>query len=203
MPRALSLIALGATLFMASANGVNPSLALGTIRAVDTPKENKDSWSVKGATIEGVDFDTLEGIVKGGKLSAELVNFEDATVDTVAFEEEDCKFLPKERGVVCKIKGARISIRLFTSISRTKAAALASKHEKTKTGKGGLDSTTTIFWKAAASAKGREFEDDLTDAGLTLRVAGLPTLEALADDCTEKTLANGQTRLTCVPEDEE
>jgi hypothetical protein len=196
MRRALSLIALGATLFMAAADG--PSLALGTIRAVDTPKENKDSWSVKGATIMDLSFAALEGIVEGG-LSAVLVNDGDTTVvDTVTFEEEDCKFLPKERGVVCKIKGARISIRLFTSISRTKAGALASKHDKTKTGKGGLVPSTTIFWKVAASAKGREFEYDLTNDGLTLVVAGI---QADADDCTEKTLANGLTRLTCVPEE--
>jgi len=86
---------------------------------------------------------TIEDIVEAG-FSAELVN-EHNLVDTVDFEKEDCKFLPKERGVVCKIKGARISIRLFASISRTKAANIASKHDKTKTGKGDLETTTLTF----------------------------------------------------------
>lgn len=181
MRRALSLIALGATLFMAAANG-DVSLALGTIRAVDTPRKNKDSWSVKGATIEGVDFATLEGIVENG-LSAELFNAdaEDDPVDTVDFTKEDCKFLRNEQGVVCKIKGANLSIKLSTSSKRTK-----------ESNKIGMKMIT--LWNVAGSARRREFEKDLTEDGLTLVVAGLT---ADADDCTEKTLANGQTRLTC------
>jgi hypothetical protein len=177
MRRALSLIALGATLFTASAQ----TLALGTIRAVDTPKKNKDSWSVKGATIEGPDFEDLEGIVEDGDLSAMLVNADDEVLDTLDFTKEDCKFLRNERGVVCKIKGANLSVKLSTSTKRTK-----------ESNKIGMKAIT--LWNVAGSARRREFEDDLTEDGLTLVVAGI---QADADDCTEKTLANGQTRLTC------
>lgn len=193
MRRALSLIAFGATLFTASAQ----TLGLGTIRAVDTDAVDKDSWSVKGATIEGVSFSDLSGLVTSTGISAELRNFDGDTVDTVDFAEEDCKFLSNEKGVVCKIKGARVSIRLFTSISRTKAAAIESKHNKTSGGKDGLEKTTLTFWKVAGSAKGRDFAEDITDSGLTLSVVGVASADA--NDCEEKVLAHGQQRLTCVP----
>lgn len=199
MRRALSLLAFGATLFTASAQ---PALGLGTIKAVDTSAANKDSWSVKGATInEDVTFNDLEDLVGAG-ISAELLNFAGDVVDTVDFDEEDCKFLRNEQGVVCHIKGARLSVKLFTSTTRTKAAAIDSKHNKTSTpgGKGDLVTETLTFWKVSGTARGRDFEEDLTDEGLTLRVSGL---SADAFDCKEKTLAHGQQRLTCVPVVEE
>ena len=200
MRRALSLLALGATLFTASAQ---PALGLGTIKTVDTDAANKDSWSVKGATITDVDFDTLQGLVAGG-LDMDLLNFDGDLVDTVEFGEDDCKLLRNEQGAVCRIKGARLSIKLFTSTTRTKAAAIESKHNKTSTpgGKGGLETDTLTFWKVTATARGRDFDEALTDEGLTLQLAnGL--IGALADDCEEKTLAHGQQRLTCVPVVEE
>jgi len=191
MRRALSLLALGATLFTASAQ-----LELGTIRAVDTSAADKDSWSFKGATIDdSITFDDLSGIVAAG-ISAKLVNFAGETVDTVLFNEDGCKFFRNEQGVVCGIKGARLSVKLFTT--RTKAAAIESKSNKTSTpgGKGNLVTETLTFWKVAGTARGRDFSEDLTDEGLTLHVS---TLIADAFDCKEKTLAHGQQRLTCVP----
>ena len=195
MRRALSLLAFGATLFTASAQ-----LGLGTIKAVDTSAADKDSWSVKGATIdESITFDQLSALVGAG-ISVNLLNSDGTTiVDTVEFDEDDCKFLRNEQGVVCRIKGARLSVKLFTSISRTKATRhLTNKnHSSTPGGKGDLVTETLTFWKVAGTARGRHFLFPLTDNGLVLSVVGLPAAEAF--DCEEKTLAHGQQRLTCVP----
>lgn len=199
MRRAISLLAFGATLFTASAE-----LGLGTIKAVSTSAVNKDSWSVKGATIsDAVSFSDLEDAVELG-LDMDLLDSADDVVDTVEFEPEDCKFLRNEQGVVCRIKGARLSIKLFTSTTRTKAAAGASieSKNKTSTGKDGLETTTLTFWKVTAFARRRSFEESLTEDGLTLELSD-GALRAVADDCEEKTLAHGQTRLTCVPVEEE
>lgn len=206
MRRALSLFALAGSLFMAAGQ-----LTVDTVKAVETDAVDKDSWSFKGQISDAITFNALEALVMAG-ISVELEN-DGNTLDTVDFTEDDCKFLNNERGVTCKIKGASLSVKLFTRTIRTKAvtgAAIESYNKnntshgdnKNKTshdgkdGKGDLVRVTETFWRVRGTFRRREFADDLDNDGLRVTLATLP---AFNEDCTEKTLAHGQTRVTCVP----
>jgi hypothetical protein len=111
MRRALSLAAVGSTLVVASAVEVTFS----SIKALNTPVTDKDSWSYKG-TITGVPsgFDYVEFVLDNGvelNLSSQRPGSPPAVLlDTVTFDADECKPIRKETGLSCKTDGARVTI---------------------------------------------------------------------------------------------
>ena len=109
MRRALSLFALGCTLFMASAV---PSIEVefSTIRAVNTPSVDKDSWSFKGV-VTGASGDYLDALLEYGidlSLSSSVEGHDG--YDVVTFDADDCRLIRKETGASCKTDGARFTV---------------------------------------------------------------------------------------------
>ena len=108
MRRALTLATVGSTLVAASAQEVTFS----SIKAVNTPASDKDSWSFKG-TLKGVapSTDYVEFLLDNG-VEMDLMRPASPTpvfLDTVVFEPEECKAIRRGTGVSCKADGARVT----------------------------------------------------------------------------------------------
>ena len=92
---------------MASAQ--NP-LTFSSIKALNTPVTDKDSWSFKG-TVVGVPPGAgyLADILEYG-IDLELNSPGDTLLDIAAFDPEECKRIRKETGISCRTDGARFTV---------------------------------------------------------------------------------------------
>lgn len=109
MRRALSLLAFGSTLLIASSASVD-EFTTSIIKALNTPAADKDSWSFKGTVNEGPDYDMVTDVMTGGTDSLEL-NLDDSTadLDSVIFDADQCKSIRNGKGVTCRSNGARFT----------------------------------------------------------------------------------------------
>jgi hypothetical protein len=107
MRHALTLAVVGSFLVVASAQR---DVSFSSIKALNTPATNKDSWSFKGA-LTGVfppDVDWAKFVADSG---VEMDLFGDGEdLDTVDFAAADCKTIRRGTGVMCKTDGARITL---------------------------------------------------------------------------------------------
>lgn len=107
MRRALSLAALGSTLLMASAAST-PLLTYSSIKALNSPSLDKDSWSFKG-TVTGVDSTYLDALFADG-IDLELYSPVGVLLDIVTFDADECKSTRKGTGASCRTDGARFTV---------------------------------------------------------------------------------------------
>ena len=84
----------------------NP-LSISSIKALKTPKLDKDSWSFKGA-VKGVD-DLLEFLLAGG-IDLYFPASSQGDNDRVIFDADECKLIRKGTGARCHTKGARFTM---------------------------------------------------------------------------------------------
>jgi hypothetical protein len=80
-----------------------------TIKAINTPASDKDSWSFKGAT----NIDYVKLLADSG-VEMNLSGSTDGWVglgrlDNVIFDADECKTIRRGTGVMCKTDGARIT----------------------------------------------------------------------------------------------
>ena len=106
MRRALTLAIVGSFLVVASAE---VEVSFSSIKAINTPASDKDSWSFKGA-LTGVpaDFDYAKLVADTG-VEMSLLSPGTLYLDTVIFDDDECKTIRRGTGVLCKTDGARIS----------------------------------------------------------------------------------------------
>lgn len=148
MRRALSLLALGCSVFLASAaDTIEPSLTF--LKATQTSKSNRDAWNfigslaaVAGTTEDKVD-DVLESFGDAKEVQLTLVAAEGSglTLDTVEYTESQCKLTTSGKQFTCRTKGAYFNLRKFRTTTFAASRALTgSKHNST--GKG----DKTVEW---------------------------------------------------------
>jgi hypothetical protein len=187
MRRALSLLALGITLVMTAGQ----EFTLKTVKVTDRSKAARDQWSMKG----NLD-DPMMGVVPliGQEgLTVELQDMALATLESTAFAASDCKLRRNGRGVSCKTRGARVSIRMSR---RPKGAHVKnSKHNSTGGATGGG------YYSASGMFRRLQFLEDPIVFPLTVQLqAGDATLFDMVSSCSEKIKGAGRTtRITCTP----
>ena len=188
MRRALSLLALGITLVMTAGQ----EFTLKNVKATDRSKMARDQWSMKG----NLDDPTMNVVPLIGQegLTVELQDMDLATLGSTAFAASDCKLRRNGRGVSCKTRGARVSIRMSR---RPKGAHVKnSKHNSTGGATGGG------YYSASGMFRRLQFLEDPIMFPLTVQLqAGTAApLSAMVSSCSEKTKGAGRTtRITCTP----
>jgi len=182
MRRVLSLLALGITLVMTAGQ----EFTLKNVKATDRSKAARDQWSMKG----NLDDPTMTVVPLIGQegLTVELQDMALATLESTAFAASDCKLRRNGRGVSCKTRGARVSIRMSR---RPKGAHVKnSKYNST----GGYYSASGMFRRL-------QFLEDPIVFPLTVAMqVGTTTLSAMVSSCSEKTKGAGRTTMIkCTP----
>ena len=155
MRRALSLLALGITIALTAAQ---PVLTVTSIKAVDSARENKDQWSVKGY-LSDPDADVVSGIDEFG-VGADLEDVAGNTLDGVTFDVDECKLLNNNKGITCKTSGARLSIRKTNRIPKDALIAAQKAHNKTSP-------STSSYYKVSGIFRRLDFQEDPVETPLT------------------------------------
>ena len=184
MRRALSLLALGISLALTAAQ----TMTITSIKAVDVMRDNKDQVRVKGYLNDpdelAVEFIPTEGI------ALELINGDEETVDDFTFNPNDCRALKNDKGVLCKVRGARLSLKRTKRVPMD--AIVNAQHNKNKT------SSTSSYYAISGTFRRRQFENELSVPLTVLAdIAGVE-LEDTNSACKEKTGARA-TKLFCTP----
>ena len=173
------------------------TLVLTSIKAVDSTRANKDQWSLKGY-LNDPDGEALLAIEEGG-LTASLLNGNETVVSGQDFEPDDCKVLRNGKGVICKVAGARISLKRTNRVP--KDAILEVQKNKNKT------SSASSYYRASGVFRRQEFEDTLSAPLVGAFSAGGADVSSLLDDydlydilykCTEKK-GTRATKFLCKP----
>ncbi len=149
MRRALSLLALGCSVFLASAaDTIEPSLTF--LKATQTSKSNRDAWNFIGslAAVAGTDEEDVDAVLDsfGDAKKVKLTLVADVTptdviLDTVEYTESQCKLTTSGKQFTCRTKGAYFNLRKFRTTTFAASRALTgSKHNST--GKG----DKTVEW---------------------------------------------------------
>jgi hypothetical protein len=182
-----SLLALGITIALAAAQ---PVLTLTSIKALDSAKENKDQWSVKGY-LSDPDADVVSGIAEFG-LDAELQDAALDPLDGTAFDVNECKALPNDKGITCKTTGARFSVRKTNDVPKDAILAAQKAHNKTS-------HSASSYYKVSGVFRRQQFEEDPVLTPLTVVFSiGSNSLFTTNTACTER--AGGRTtRYYCRP----
>ena len=126
MRRALTLAAVGSTLFAASAEDSKDEVELNfsSIRALNTPATDKDSWSYKGTITVPANVDYVKDVLENGvevdlsgrrrpespDSSPDSSRSNSPTLDEVSFDPDECKAIRGGTGVSCKTDGARATV---------------------------------------------------------------------------------------------
>lgn len=175
MRRAFSLLALGITIALTAAK---PVLTITSIKAVDSTRQNKDQWSVKGY-LSDPDADVVSGISQSG-LDAELRDIADDPLDGVTFDAEECKVLSNNKGITCKTTGARFSVRKTNKVPKGAVVAAQKTHNKTS-------HITSSYYKVSGVIRRQQFEEDPVLTPLTaIFTVGSTSLSDTNTACTEK-----------------
>lgn len=187
MHRTLSLLALGITLALTAAEPM-VSMTIKSIKAVDVMRDNKDQWRVKGYLNDpdGVTVPLIsdEGVTLG------LENGNQDTVANAVFNVDDCKLLNNDKGIVCKVKGARISLKRLNRVP--KDAVINAQHNKNKT------SGTSSYYTISGTFRHQQFENTLSKPLTVIAGIGGEDLEDTNYACKEKT-GSKATKLFCKP----
>lgn len=186
MRRAFSLLALGITIALTAAQ---PVLTLTSIKAIDSARENKDQWSVKGY-LSDPDADVVDGIADFG-VDAELEDVGLDSLDGVTFDKDECKVLNNNKGIICKASDARLSIRKTNRVPKDALIAAQKAHNKT--------SHSSSYYKVSGVFRRQEFDVDSVETPLTavFSIDDTP-LSDTNTACTEKAGAS-TTRYSCKP----
>ncbi|GAB5029419.1 glycosyl hydrolase [Nannochloropsis oceanica] len=185
MRRNLSLLALGITLTFTAAQ---PTLTLTSIKAVESTRDNKDQWNIKGY-FNDPQGDFISSIAVDG-VSAILAEGRNEIVSDVTFDAADCRELNNDRGVFCKDTGARISL---TRTKRVPKEAMdVAKHSKNKT------SSASSYYKVSGVFRRQQFQNSISMSGsLTATIGNRGgSDEAMLSNCNEKRGAR-TTKLLC------
>eukprot|EP00624_Nannochloropsis_granulata_P005789 evm.model.NODE_41432_length_12839_cov_26.576136.2 len=183
MRRALSLLALGMTLALTTAQ----TLVLTSIKAVDSTTANKDQWSVKGH-FNDPDGEVVPAIGELG-LTASLVNGNEEVVGEQDFEAGDCKVLRNGKGVICKVAGARMSLKRTKRVP--KDAIIEAQKSKNTT-------SASSFFRVSGVFRRQEFNSTLLSPLAGAFVNDDLQVIDFNSQCTEK---NGikATKFLCKP----
>ena len=177
MRRAFSLLALGITIALTAAA---PRLTLTSIKAVDSARKNKDQWSVKGY-ISDPDADVVSGIKDFG-LEADLEDADTNALDGVSFDADECKVLNNNKGIICKISGARFSVRKTNRVPKNVILEAQKAHNKTS-------HSTSSYYKVSGVFRRQEFLEVPVVTPLTASFSiddGTSVLFGINTACTEK-----------------
>lgn len=176
MRRAFSLLALGITIALTAAA---PGLILTSIKAVDSARENKDQWSVKGY-ISDPDADVVSGIEEFG-LDADLLDEPRDSLDGVNFAPNECEVLNNNKGIICKTSGARFSVRKTNRVPKDVIFAAQKAHNKTS-------HSASSYYKVSGVFRRQEFAVDPVVPPLTadFSIDGRSVLSDINTACTEK-----------------
>lgn len=82
-------------------------MTFSSIKALNMPTLDKDSWSFKGAVMGG---DFLEILLEEGTIDMELLDKDLFYLDTVTFDIDECRKIRKGTGLSCRTEGARFTV---------------------------------------------------------------------------------------------
>ncbi|KAM3567764.1 hypothetical protein VYU27_010096 [Nannochloropsis oceanica] len=187
MRRALSLVALGVTLALTAAETA-PTLILTSIKAVDTTRANKDQWSVKGY-LNDPDGNAILAFGDTG-LTALLANGNEDTVSETDFDADDCRLLNNDKGVICKVTGARLSLKRTKRVP--KDAMLEVQRNRNTT-------TASSYYRVSGVFRRQEFENTLSSPLIAaFGIEGADEISDINYKCTEK-VGTRATKFLCTP----
>ncbi|EKU21331.1 hypothetical protein NGA_0415500 [Nannochloropsis gaditana CCMP526] len=185
MRRAFFLLALGITLVMTAGQDL---FTLKNVKVIDKSKTARDQWSMKG----NLDDPTMTVVPLIGQegLTVELQDMALATLESTAFAASDCKLRRNGRGVSCKTRGARVSIKMSR---RPKGANVQNSNYNSTGG----------YYSASGMFRRLQFLQDPIVFPLTV-VLNVPSIpfppSAMVSSCSEKIKGAGRTtRITCTP----
>jgi hypothetical protein len=173
MRRALSLLALGITLALTAAQ---PTMTLTSIKVVDMARTNKDQWRLKGY-LDDPDGNITSAIDEVGT-TATLQNSNDVVINTVAFDPAGCKLLNKDKGIICKAMGARMSLKRTKRVPKDVMITPHGAHNKTN---------PNPYYKILGVFRRQEFNVTVsTPLTAAFAIAGVGEFSATNTKCTEK-----------------
>ena len=171
---ALSLFALGITLALTAAQ---PTVTLTSIKAVDMAGTNKDQWSLKGY-LNDPDGIIVPAIGEVGT-TATLQNSNDVAVNTIAFDPAGCKLLNKDKGIICKAMGTRMSLKRTKRVPKDVMITAHGTHNKTQ--------SASPYYKILGVFRRQEFNVTVsTPLTAAFAIAGVGELSATNTKCTER-----------------
>ncbi|GAB5036848.1 glycosyl hydrolase [Nannochloropsis oceanica] len=186
MRSAFSLLALGTTFVLTAAQ---PMVTLTSIKAVDVARENKDQWSLKGYVDDPTG--TYVPLVDDIGLNVRLVDSNNVNISAVNFAPSECNPLLNDKGTVCKVTGARYTLRKINKLPKSAMISAQKKHNKT--------SSESFYYKLSGVFRRQEFTATVATPLTVIFAAGnVGTLAVTNTDCTEKDGAKS-TRYLCTP----